>query len=83
MLMNGGRRLRVAGNPTGGLSVHSRMGLYRHGVALVPVDADDPLRFDAVTAGLLSSMAFARNGSGVVDRLLINDVDGPLELVRA
>jgi len=83
MLMNGGRRLQVERRRDGSLAIRTRLGTYKGGIPLVPVDADDPLRFDALTAGLRSSMAFARNADGVVDRLLVDDVDGPLELFRA
>ena len=51
------------------LVMRSPDGLYKDGVQLHPVDANDPLIFEIALQGIAQKVVFQRNAAGYIDRL--------------
>jgi CubicO group peptidase (beta-lactamase class C family) len=57
-----------------GLRLKSLAGAYKDGIDLYPCDPNDPLAFESVTDGKLTSLVFQRNPEGFIDRLSISSL---------
>ncbi len=77
-----GGRLHVDLHADSRLYLRTRLGSYARGVELVPVDADDPYRFDLVARGISGSLVFVPGPNGSIDTIRMTDLDGPMELFR-
>jgi hypothetical protein len=50
------------------------LGPYKKGIDIYPCDANDPLAFESVVDGKLTSLVFQRNQDGIIDHLSISSL---------
>jgi len=71
MIFGGEAEVFVQGNH---LALRSLAGLIRKGITMYPVDAADPLAFQAVYEKQAISIAFKRNVAGQIERLCVDGI---------